>query len=107
MASGTGITLHPTAGSLRRRIAGFVRLLRDNGFPVGLAEVEDALAVAASADLSRPHALRWGLRCLLCASHPDWKRFDELFDAYWLAHGMKRAAVVHGSTEHKPARRLP
>ncbi len=107
MASDAGITLHPTAGSMRRRIAGFVRLLRDNGFPVGMSEVEDSLTVAAAADLSRPHALRWGLRCLLCASQTDWKRFDELFDAYWLAHGMKRAVMVHGSAQHKPARRLP
>ncbi len=107
MSLDTIAALHPTAGSMRRRIAGFVRLLRDNGFPVGLSEVEDSLTVAAAADLSRPHALRWGLRCLLCASQTDWKRFDELFDAYWLAHGMKRAVMVHGSAQHKPARRQP
>src|SRR5438876_11482203 len=34
--------------SARRRLAGFARTLRDNGFRVGLAETRDALAVLAS-----------------------------------------------------------
>jgi len=33
---------------LRRRLVGFVRTLRDNGFHVGLAEGRDALRVLAS-----------------------------------------------------------
>ena len=34
--------------AMRRRLAGFARTLRDNGFKVGLAETRDALAVLAS-----------------------------------------------------------
>ena len=41
-----------------RRLLGFVRLLRDNGFAVGIREGGDALALADGIDLSRPHALR-------------------------------------------------
>ena len=36
------------AAPLRRRLAGFARTLRSNGFRVGLAETSDALAVLAS-----------------------------------------------------------
>ncbi|NBC95702.1 MAG: hypothetical protein GVY27_05025, partial [Deinococcus-Thermus bacterium] len=76
---GAGET-HPLA----RRAVGFVRLLRDNGFPVGLAEARDALCFLRTTDLSDRHGLRWGLRAILAASRPDWRRFDELFDAWWL-----------------------
>ena len=57
------LVAHPTAEhAVARRMVGFVRLLRDNGFPVGLPEVEDAQRLAAAIDLARPHALRWALR---------------------------------------------
>ena len=38
----------PIGAATRRRLAGFVRTLRDNGFAVGLAETRDALSVLAS-----------------------------------------------------------
>ncbi|MEE8272525.1 MAG: VWA domain-containing protein [Alphaproteobacteria bacterium] len=79
-----------------RRLLGFVRLLRDNGFAVGIREGEDALALADGIDLSRPHALRRGLRALLCSCRADWRRFDDLFDAFWRRRGVKRAARVAG-----------
>ena len=81
-------------GRLARRIVGFVRLLRDNGFAAGPGESMDALRLARGCDLGDPTALRGGLRALLCASRLDWRRFDELFDAYWLGRGMKRAALA-------------
>ncbi len=81
-------------GLLARRILGFVRLLRDNGFAAGLGESMDALRLARAFDLGDPTALRGGLRALLCASRLDWRRFDDLFDAYWRGRGMKRAALA-------------
>ena len=38
----------------RRRLAGFARTLRDNGFKVGLAETRDALAILAAPLAARP-----------------------------------------------------
>jgi uncharacterized protein with von Willebrand factor type A (vWA) domain len=84
--------------ALRTRLAGFARTLRDNGFKVGLAETRDALAVLASPASARPSALRPALRSLFCATHSDWQRFDDIFDAYWLGRGMRRARQVTGST---------
>lgn len=78
----------------RRRLAGFMRTLRDNGFTVGLAETRDALQVLTSPAAMRPSALKPALRSLLCAMHGDWQRFDELFDAYWLGRGMRRGQQV-------------
>jgi uncharacterized protein with von Willebrand factor type A (vWA) domain len=84
--------------AIRTRVAGFARALRDNGFKVGLAETRDALAVLTSPAAARPSALRPALRTLFSATHSDWQRFDEIFDAYWLGRGMRRVQQITGAT---------
>jgi uncharacterized protein with von Willebrand factor type A (vWA) domain len=86
---------------VRRRLAGFARTLRDNGFRVGLAETGDALAVLASSAALQPTSLKPALRALFCATHSDWQRFDEIFDAYWRGEGMRRRQVLSGAAEGK------
>jgi uncharacterized protein with von Willebrand factor type A (vWA) domain len=82
--------------SMRRRLAGFARTLRDNGFAVGLAETRDALAILASPAALRPAHLRPALRALFCATRSDWERFDEIFAAYWQGRGMRRVQRTVG-----------
>jgi uncharacterized protein len=82
---------------MRRKLAGFARTLRDNGFKVGLAETRDALAILTSAIATRPSNLKPALRALFCATHSDWERFDEIFDAFWLGRGMRRARALMGA----------
>ena len=102
------LVAHPTAEhAVARRMIGFVRLLRDNGFPVGLREGMDAARIASRAEVRHDRELRWGLRALLCSSRTDWRRFDELFDAYWRLRGMKRVAHVAGDGGRKGLRLLP
>jgi uncharacterized protein with von Willebrand factor type A (vWA) domain len=94
---------------MRRRLAGFVHTLRDNGFAAGLAETRDAVALLASPVARQPSTLKPALRSLFCARHADWERFDEIFDAYWLGRGMRtvqRLAGIAGESR-KPLRRLP
>ncbi|MGH6916852.1 MAG: vWA domain-containing protein, partial [Geminicoccaceae bacterium] len=81
---------------ITRRLVGFVRLLRDNGFALGLSEAEDAPRAAEAAGLLRPDALRHGLQALLCSCERDWRRFDELYDFYWLGRGKRQARVSAG-----------
>ena len=71
------------AQTLQTRLVGFVRMARDNGFRVGVAEELDAQRVALLADIMNSARFRWGLRSLLCSDADDWERFDEMFDAYW------------------------
>jgi uncharacterized protein with von Willebrand factor type A (vWA) domain len=89
----------------RRRLAGFARTLRDNGFRVGLAETRDALQVLASPAALRPTSLKPALRALFCATHSDWERFDEIFDAFWQGRDMRQRQVLSGvpSAGHAPA----
>lgn len=95
----------PTIGAgLRRRLAGFVRTLRDNGFAVGLAETRDALAILASPAATRPALLLPALRALFCADYSQWQRFDAIFGAFWQGSGVKRlqpAATKPG--QHRPS----
>ena len=88
----------------RRRLAGFMRTLRDNGFAVGLAETRDALAVLASPAAARPESLRPALRALLCSTHADWERFDEIFDAYWRGRGIRRVATAGTPSDPRSSR---
>ncbi len=98
----------PVAAGMRRRLAGFVRTLRENGFRVGLAETRDALLILASPAARRPSALAPALRALFSATHSDWQRFDEIFSTYWLGRGIRRVQHVSGtpSESRKAARRL-
>jgi uncharacterized protein with von Willebrand factor type A (vWA) domain len=86
-------------------VAGFAHTLRDNGFKIGLAETQDALAVLASPAALRPSSLKPALRALFCATHSDWERFDEVFDAYWQGRHMRQRQVLTGGNA-PPVRRL-
>lgn len=83
-AAGTAPRLDPTAEEmLVTRLLGFVRLVRDHGFAVGVREGLDTLRIAKRGLLLDPQRLRWGLRSLLCSNLDEWRRFDALYDAYW------------------------
>jgi uncharacterized protein with von Willebrand factor type A (vWA) domain len=84
-----------------RRMVGFLRLLRDNGFPVGVAEALDAARLARASDLADRRAFGWSLRALLCSTRTDWKRFDELFAFYWLGRGARRAVRSNAADPRK------
>ncbi len=83
-------TAETIGAGMRRRLAGFARTLRDNGFAAGLAETRDALAILASPAAARPALLMPALRALFCATHADWQRFEEIFAAYWQGRGVRR-----------------
>jgi uncharacterized protein with von Willebrand factor type A (vWA) domain len=95
-------------GGTRRRLAGFARMLRDNGFKIGLAETRDALAILLSPAAARRSSLAPALRALLAATRSDWERFDALFDAYWNGGGRRRMqAPSAASAGAAPAARPP
>jgi uncharacterized protein with von Willebrand factor type A (vWA) domain len=92
----------------RRRLAGFARSLRDNGFRVGLAETCDALQVLTSPAALRPALLKSALRALFCATHSDWERFDDIFEAFWQGRDMRERLLISGvpGADHAPPRKL-
>ena len=93
---------------MRRRLAGFVHTLRDNGFAVGLAETRDAVSILASPAAARLSSLQPAFRALFCASRSDWDRFDEIFAAFWSGRGVRRLRTLSGGSTaaQAPRRRV-
>jgi uncharacterized protein with von Willebrand factor type A (vWA) domain len=105
MASSAAIhePVAPLAGAgARRKLGAFGRVLRDNGFIIGLAEISDALTVLGGPDSISPSRLRPALRALLCSNKTDWDKFDDIFDAFWLGRGMKSATRISGVMQKNP-----
>ncbi|CAM2156339.1 VWA domain-containing protein [Pararobbsia alpina] len=73
------------AASLVARYAGFGGWLRANAFCVTSADVAASMEVAQRMGQLNRDVLRWSLRALLCSRAQEWRRFDELFEAYFLA----------------------
>jgi uncharacterized protein with von Willebrand factor type A (vWA) domain len=66
------------------RLTGFPGFLRANGFAVGGGDAVDVLQTAQRVGLLDRNVLRWSLQALLCGRGDEWRRFDELFDAWFL-----------------------
>lgn len=90
-------TRHDIGPAVRRRLAGFVRTLRDNGYRVGLAESRDALNILSAPGVDRPAAAKPALRALFCGRRSDWDGFDALFDAFWKGERVKTRVAVSGN----------
>ncbi|HXV22953.1 MAG TPA: VWA domain-containing protein [Alphaproteobacteria bacterium] len=98
---------HSAGRAFVRRMVGFLRSLRENGFAVGLGEGRDALRIAAALDLSRPRQLRAALKPLLATRREEAQRFDAVFDAYWLRRGVKHVQPASVGAGAKQASRRP
>ena len=81
------------------KLAAFLRTLRDNGFPVGLAEGRDAASLMASGYAAKPSLLRSALKHLFSARKSDWEKFDGLFDAFWLGKRVRSRSITVGSAK--------
>jgi len=82
-------------------MAGFIAHLRLNGFTVGPSETMDALTVLNRTGTTDAKAAKLGLKTLLAGRHDEWRRFDELFEAYWVGRGKARAPTMrpHGGIQ--------
>ncbi len=80
--------LRPGAAALETRaavrLAGFPAFLRANGFLVGGGDAVDVLSTAERVGVLEAAPLRWSLKALLCGRSGEWRRFDALFDAWFL-----------------------
>ena len=81
-------------GLVARRLAGFLRILRENGFAAGPREAGDAASIIAAGYGARPALLRSALKHLFSSRKSDWEKFDDLFDAFWRGKGVKTRALV-------------
>src|SRR5262245_46409593 len=98
---------HEDAGAaLCARLAGFAGYLHANGYGLGAGDLPRVLETAQHAGVFDGPALRWSLQSLLCSRGEEWRRFDALFDAYFLRPN-RTAWSAHGTTAEKPASAAP
>ena len=93
--------------AVQARLAGFPGFLRANGFATGGADAVDVLETAVGAGALDPRVLRWSLQALLCSRGDEWRRFDTLFDAWFLPPNKSVFAVADaagGAMRPAPAR---
>jgi uncharacterized protein len=88
------------------RLAGFTATLRDNGFTIGLAEAGDAARIMGSPLAARSMWLGQAFRALFCSDADEWRRFDEVFAAYWLERGIRRVTKLSGTAPREGPRTL-
>jgi uncharacterized protein with von Willebrand factor type A (vWA) domain len=88
------------------RLAGFTATLRDNGFAVGLAEAGDAARILGSPLAQRRARLGQAFRALFCSDAEEWRKFNEIFAAYWLNRGVKQVAKLSGTSPKQGRRTL-
>lgn len=73
------------ADAMISRYVGFAGWLRENNFHVTSSDMAAAAEIACRTGQLNAHLLRWGLRACLCSRAEEWRRFDELFEAYFFA----------------------
>lgn len=74
----------PLEARTGERLAGFPAFLRANGFGVGGGDALDVMLAAREVGVLDRELLRWSLKALLCGRCDEWRRFDALFDAWFL-----------------------
>jgi len=75
--------------ALRARLTGFAGFLRANGYGTSGADSVSVLEIGMRTGILDQQILRWSLKALLCGRGDEWRRFDGLFDAYFLPPNKK------------------
>lgn len=89
------VTRFPSrASGLADRMSGFIAHLRMNGMRVGPAETGDALVALAGIEATDVRQAQQALCVLLASDADDWRRFDDLFEAYWFNTGKQRTGTA-------------
>lgn len=81
---------------MANKLSAFVATLRDNAFAIGLQEAQDAALLMARGFAQKPGQLRSAFKHLFTARREEWKRFDGLFDAFWLNKRVRQRSTVSG-----------
>jgi uncharacterized protein with von Willebrand factor type A (vWA) domain len=92
----------PEREDMTARMAGFMAHLRLNGLPAGIGESADALRALSQIDAADSGQVRSALRAICASGAERRRRFDDLFDAYWLSDGRERQRQSGAMSNRKP-----
>ena len=88
---------------LNHKLSGFPTFLRANGFGVGGGDAVQVLHTAQCVGVLDAPALRYSLQALLCGRSDEWRRFDELFDAWFLPANRWQSPERRNADEAAPS----
>lgn len=92
--SAAGALADALAFRFAERLSGFAAFLRANGFAAGPGELADAARILEVRWSRGPAAVRPALRALFVRDREEWRRFDPLFDAFFLGGGKVRTRIL-------------
>jgi uncharacterized protein with von Willebrand factor type A (vWA) domain len=78
------------------RLTGFVSLLRENDFSVGVDDATSLVDVASRIGVLDHLVLRWSAQALLCRRAADQQRFTDLFDSWFLPPNRRKQVESRG-----------
>jgi len=81
------------SGGSAERVIDFLAHLRGNGIATGVADTAASLRSLQLLDLGDWQETRSAFKAICCSNADDYKRFDDLFDAYWRNHGLTRSGI--------------
>ena len=76
------------------RMTGFIAHLRENGLRLGVAEADLGLTALTHVNAASPEECRRALRAVCTGCKDEAKRFDDLFDSYWMDAGRVKQKVI-------------
>lgn len=85
-------------------IAGFAALLREHALTVGVAEQRAMVEAALALNPADYRKVEAGWRGIVCCDAQSWRRYPELFAAYWFPDRLTGTVRVSGET--RPRRDL-
>ena len=79
------------------QIRGFADYLREHGFLIGLAELESMLRITMKLESKHYPSLKSCWRSIACSTADQWRKYPDLFDAFWFPHKVRGSTRSSGS----------
>ena len=79
------------------QIRGFADYLREHGFLIGLAELESMLRITMKLEPKHYPSLKSCWRSIACSTADQWRKYPDLFDAFWFPHKVRGSTRSSGS----------
>jgi len=92
------VAIPPVPATLpSQQICSFADYLREHGFLIGLADLEAMLRVTMQLDPTSYPSLKSCWRGIACCNVDQWRRYPDLFDAFWFPHKIRGSTRSRGS----------
>lgn len=85
---------------IAERVVGFLHHLRNDGFMVGTEDGARVAELLSRRPLPPMSQICHELKVLLTGNREEWRRFDEMFEAYWLPAGRVRTRAARTASPH-------